>query len=265
MMKIGICGYGFVGNAVGTFFTEKNYSVTIYDKYKEINSFEAILDTDIVFICLPTNYDKSIESYNMTEINLTIEMLDKYGYSGIIVIKSTVLPNYCHNMNNMYPNLSIVANPEFLSAKTAVEDFRDQKHVVLGYTRDSRDTIIKLEELYREVLGAVVITVVDANEAALIKLGCNSFYAMKIEYFTELYMLCKKLGVSYENVKNGMLENGWINRNHTDVPGSDGKVSYGGMCLPKDIKALSGYMEEIGSINVVIKGVIEEREMLRKD
>lgn len=175
------------------------------------------------------------------------------------------MPNYCHNMNNMYPNLSIVTNPEFLSAKTAVEDFRNQRHVVLGYTRYSRDTIIKLEELYREVLGALVITVVDANEAALIKLGCNSFYATKIEYFTELYMLCKKIGVSYENVKNGMLENGWINRNHTEVPGSDGKVSYGGMCLPKDIKALSGYMEEIGSINVVIKGVIEEREMLRKD
>ena len=110
-MKIGICGYGFVGNAIGTFFTEKNYNVTIYDKYKEINSLEVILDTDIVFICLPTNYDKSIESYNMTEINLTIEMLDKYGYSGIIVIKSTVLPNYCHNMNNMYPNLSIVEGP----------------------------------------------------------------------------------------------------------------------------------------------------------
>ena len=264
-MRIGICGYGFVGNAIGTFFADKGYSVNIYDKYKEINSLGVILNTDIVFICLPTNYDKSIESYNMTEINLTIEMLDKYGYSGIIVIKSTVLPNYCHNMNNMYPNLSIVANPEFLSAKTAVEDFRNQRHVVLGYTRYSKGTIRKLEEMYREILGDVVITVVDANEAALIKLGCNSFYATKIQYFTELYMLCNKLGVNYENVKNGMLENGWINRNHTDVPGSDGKVSFGGMCFPKDIKALSSYMEEMESINGVLKGVIGERDILRND
>jgi UDPglucose 6-dehydrogenase len=265
MEKIGICGYGFVGNAVCTFFTDKGYNVTIYDKYKGINSFDVLLETAILFICLPTNYDTSIESYNMTEMNLTIEMLDKYSYSGIIVIKSTVLPNYCHNMNNMYPNLSIVANPEFLSAKTAVEDFRYQKHVVLGYTRYSRDSIIKLEEMYRELLGAVVITVVDADEAALIKLGCNSFYATKIQYFTELYMLCNKLGVSYENVKCGMLENGWINKNHTEVPGSDGKLSFGGMCFPKDIKALSSYMEEIESINGVLKGVIEERERLRED
>ncbi len=264
-MKIGICGYGFVGNAIGTFFTEKGYSVTIYDKYKEINSFEILLETDILFICLPTNYDTRIESYNMTEINITLDRLNNYKYAGIILIKSTLLPNYCHNMNNMYPNLSIVANPEFLSAKTALDDFRNQKHIVLGYTRYSSDTIRQLEKMYREVLGAVVITVVDANEAALIKLGCNSFYATKIQYFTELYMLCNRLGVSYENVKNGMLENGWINKNHTEVPGSDGNVSFGGMCFPKDIKALSSYMEEMESINGVLKGVIEEREKIRKD
>lgn len=264
-MKIGICGYGFVGNAVGAFFTERGYIVTIYDKYKEINSFEMLLETDVLFICLPTNYDKSIESYNMTEVNLTLEMLNKYNYIGVIVIKSTILPNYCHNMNNMYPSLTIVANPEFLSAKTAADDFRNQKHVVLGYTRYSRGTIIKLEEMYRELLGDVVITVVDANEAALIKLGCNSFYAVKIQYFTELYMLCNSLGVSYENVKNGMLGNGWINKNHTEVPGSDGNVSFGGMCFPKDIKALSSYMEGMDTINGVLRSVIEERDKLRDD
>jgi UDP-glucose 6-dehydrogenase len=37
------------------------------------------------------------------------------------------------------------------------------------------------------------------------------------------------------------------------------------MCFPKDIKALSGYMEEIESINGVLKGVIEERDRLRSD
>lgn len=264
-MNIGICGYGFVGSAISSFFTEKSYNVVIYDKYKDIGTFEKVIDTEILFICLPTNYDKCIESYNMTEINMTLERLYNHKYIGIIVIKSTVLPNYCKNMNNMYPNLTIVANPEFLSAKTALEDFRNQKHILLGYTRYSKKAIIKLEEMYRELLGDVEITVVDADEAALIKLGCNSFYATKIQYFTELYMLCNKLGVSYENVKDGMLRNGWINKNHTEVPGSDGKVSFGGMCFPKDIKALCSYMEEMNSTNSVLKGVIEERERLRDD
>jgi UDP-glucose 6-dehydrogenase len=168
-------------------------------------------------------------------------------------------------MNKKYKVLVIVANPEFLSAKTAVEDFKNQRHIVLGYTSNSKEGANTLQNVYKDLLGEVVITVVSTREAALIKLGCNSFYATKIQYFTELYMLCNKLGVSYENVKNGMLENGWINKNHTEVPGSDGNVSFGGMCLPKDIKALSGYMSSMDTHNLVVKGVIEERERLRED
>ena len=262
-MKIGICGFGFVGNAISALFIEKGYEVLIYDKYKNIGSNENLLEVDIIFISLPTNYREELGEYDMCEVDNTLEVLDKSRYRGIIVIKSTVLPDYCEEMNERYKGLFIVSNPEFLSAKTAVEDFKNQRHVVLGYTRHSKECIVKLEKVYKEVLGEVVITVVCAKEAALIKLGCNSFYATKIEYFTELYMLCNKLGVSYERVKKGMLENGWINIKHTEVPGSDGNISFGGMCLPKDIKALSGYMERKDVANIVIKGVIEEREILR--
>ncbi len=242
----------------------KGYNVSIYDKYKNIGIFENLLEADIIFICLPTNYSEELKAYNMSELDKSLERLNKNKYVGIIVIKSTVLPEYCEDMNERYKELVIVSNPEFLSAKTAVEDFKNQKHVVLGYTSNSKEGVNTMKNVYKEVLGEVVITVVTAKEAALIKLGSNSFYATKIEYFTELYMLCNKLGVSYESVKKGMLENGWINSKHTEVPGSDGEISFGGMCLPKDIKALSGYMEERLVSNLVIKGVIEEREMLRK-
>jgi nucleotide sugar dehydrogenase len=264
-MIIGICGLGFVGNAVNTFFENRAYEITIYDKYKGINSFDMLLETNVLFICLPTIYSEELGTYNMSEIDNTLDMLYKKDYRGIVVIKSTVLPGYCNSMNDKYKDLAIVANPEFLSAKTAIYDFENQKHIVLGYTKYSKEATRTIENVYRDILGVVVITVVDADEAALIKLGCNSFYAMKIQYFTELYMLCNKLGVSYEKVKNGMLGNGWINKMHTEVPGNDGEISYGGMCLPKDIKALSGYMSSKDIENGVLKSVIEEREKLRKN
>jgi UDPglucose 6-dehydrogenase len=264
-MIIGICGLGFVGNAVNTFFENRFYQIKIYDKYKGVNSFDILLDTNVLFICLPTNYNEDLGTYDTNELDGTLEMLFKMDYRGIIVIKSTVLPGYCHSMNEKYKSLAIVANPEFLSAKTAVYDFENQKHIVLGHTKYSKEATRTIQNVYRDILGVVVITVVDADEAALIKLGCNSFYATKIQYFTELYILCNKLGVSYEKVKNGMLENGWINKMHTEVPGSDGNISYGGMCLPKDIKALSGYMSSKDVENGVVKSVIEEKEKLRGD
>ena len=58
-LKIGICGHGFVGNAISSFFINKpGFNVLIYDKYKNINTFEIVLNTDMIFICLPTNFDK---------------------------------------------------------------------------------------------------------------------------------------------------------------------------------------------------------------
>jgi UDP-glucose 6-dehydrogenase len=74
------------------------------------------------------------------------------------------------------------------------------------------------------------------------KIFCNCFYATKIQFFTEIYLLCEKTGCDYNVVKNMMLGNGWINPMHTNVPGNDGNISYGGYCFPKDTNALNEYM-----------------------
>ncbi len=146
-MKIGICGFGFVGSAISVFFTEKGYNVSIYDKYKNIGSFENLLETNVLFICLPTNYSEELKGYNMSELDKTLERLNKNKYVGIILIKSTVLPEYCEDMNERYKELVIVSNPEFLSAKTAVEDFKNQRHVVLGYTSNSKEGVNSINKI----------------------------------------------------------------------------------------------------------------------
>ena len=53
-----------------------------------------------------------------------------------------------------------------------------------------------------------------------------------------------KLKTNYNNVKKLMLSNGWINPMHTQVPGQDGQLSFGGKCFPKDIKALNELLKK---------------------
>ena len=48
-----------------------------------------------------------------------------------------------------------------------------------------------------------------------------------------------------------MLTNNWINPSHTNIPGPDGLISYGGMCFPKDTNALNEYMKKMYFINFV--------------
>jgi len=97
------------------------------------------------------------------------------------------------------------------------------------------------------------------------KLFTNNFYAVKVQFFTELYLLCQKMNIEYNTVKDLMLKNGWINPQHTTVPGPDGKISYGGMCFPKDTNVLLQYMKKNDSPHSILESTVNERNELRKD
>ena len=271
-INIGICGFGFVGNAIYNYLEKLDlFNIIIYDKYKtivnvnndSIDSFEDLLKCHIIYLCLPTLYDENIKSYNMDEINNSLELLSNYNYDGLILIKSTILPDYCESVNNKYNNLHIFHNPEFLSAKTASEDFANQKQIIIGYTSQSEKYNYIIDKFYKILFPDVPINITNSKESALTKLACNSFYATKVQFFSELYLLCNKLELSYNNVKELMLNNGWINQMHTNVPGHDGLISFGGACLPKDISALNQYMKELSVPNEVINSTINERNKMR--
>jgi len=109
------------------------------------------------------------------------------------------------------------------------------------------------------------ISICSSDESESMKIFCNTFYAVKIQFFTELYILCKKLGFSFETIKKLMLKNDWINPMHTNVPGSDGMVSYGGYCFPKDTNALLAFMKSNECPSSVLASTVEERNKLRPD
>ena len=265
-MKIGICGVGFVGGAIKEYldnYKSTKFHIVAYDKYKNLNTFGSLLESDLCFICLPTRYDNEAQTYDMREIDATLALFAEHQYNGILLIKSTVLPEYCAKMNGLYPHLRMIHNPEFLSARTAAEDFAQQKHIILGSTRQSEQSLPTVVSFYRGLFPLAEISECRAASSALTKLACNSFYAMKVQFFTELYLLCDRLNISYEEVKEMMLKNGWINPQHTAVPGHDGQLSFGGACLPKDVAALNALMETMATPHKVIEAVITERDDMR--
>jgi UDPglucose 6-dehydrogenase len=97
------------------------------------------------------------------------------------------------------------------------------------------------------------------------KLFVNNFYAVKIQFFNELYLACKANGSNYSIIKDMMLKNGWINPSHTNVPGKDGKLSYGGACFPKDTNALLHYMKKHNIPCGIIDATVSERNKQRDD
>jgi UDPglucose 6-dehydrogenase len=265
MNKIGIIGIGFVGNAIKKFFEEKQ-EVVCYDKYKKFNKIEELLATDILFLCLPTLFDEEKNEYDKTAIYETCSFFSKNDYLGLVVVKSTVEPETTSKLSNMFKSLKICHNPEFLTARSAVQDFNNQNHIIIGKGSncDDRDLNI-LENLYRKYYPSAEISLCTSLESESMKIMCNSFYASKVMIFNEYYLLCQKNGSDYKKIVELMLKNNWINKMHTDVPGPDGQLGFGGACFPKDIRALNSFMQKYNSPNNILNAVINECDQVRNN
>ena len=264
-INIGIIGLGFVGNAIYNSFKKHNINVFGYDKYKNSDSLEECILCNIIFLCLPTLFDNINNCYDLSSIIDICNILnDKY--KGIVIIKSTIEPNTINNLQNKYTNIKLIHNPEFLSAKTAFEDFHNQTHIVLGKSNIINDNDINyVKTFYSYYYPQAEISICSSTESESMKIFLNSFYAVKIQFFNELYLLSEKMGCNYNNIVDLMLKNKWINPMHTSVPGTDNKLSYGGNCFPKDTNALMNHMKRNNTPHMVLKATIEERNKMRDD
>lgn len=217
-------------------------------------------------MALPTMYNETTGSYDKKPIIECCEYLETFGYSGLIVIKSTVEPETTHNLSTKFKKLSFVHNPEFLTARTAYEDFHNQTHIVIGQGNNCSNSKLELiRTFYSTYYPNAEISVCTSLESESMKIFCNSFYAVKVQFFTELFLLTKSNGSDYDKIVSMMLKNNWINSMHTQVPGPDGQASYGGLCFPKDTNALNKYMERTNSANGVLEACIKERNKMRND
>lgn len=260
--SVGIIGVGFVGDAILNSFQTLGIDVKPYDKYKNIGTFKDTLNSNIIFLCLPTLYSQEKGEYDKSALHEICKELQNEHFSGPVVIKSTVEPGTSEHLSKLY-NLHIIHNPEFLTARTAREDFHKQTHIVLGSTSiGGEDDINTVKNFYTKYYTAE-ISICKSWESEAMKSFANSFYAMKVQIFTEYYLLCHKEGTDYNKVVSLMLKNGWINPMHTKIPGPDGQISYGGACFPKDTQALLHHMQRLDSPHAVLEACVKERDTMR--
>lgn len=266
--SVGIVGFGFVGSAIYNSLKFKNANVEYYDKYKcgGVKSLEDMLDTNILFLCLPTKFNNLTKTYDKSAIYDVACELDKYKYNGSIIIKSTVEPQTTETLAQTYPDLNFIHNPEFLTAATASYDFHNQTHIVLGKSATcTNNHLEQVKQFYENNYPDAKISISTSTESECMKIFVNCFYASKIQIFNEFYSLCKKMNADFDKVKDMMLNNEWINPMHTNVPGTDGLLSYGGLCFPKDTNALLNFMKTMKSPNKVLESVVIERNEMRMD
>ena len=246
-MNIGIFGIGVVGTAVYNGFIDKNKIFRYDTNLRYDNIRETVSNSEIIFVCVPTpsnnnKYQNRIQQ-DLSYVNNAVDLINTFSITDrkTIVIKSTITPGTTRRYALRYPRHNFVFNPEFLTARTANEDFLKQVQIILG-----GDELDKVEQLYKETFPETLIRKISWEEAELFKYTCNVFGAVKVTYANQIYKACNKLNISYDVIKNLFIDNGWVNPMHLDVPGPDSLLGFGGACFPKDIQAFIAWGEDQG-------------------
>ena len=284
-MRISIIGSGYVGTTIAACFVDLGHEVVNVDIDEEIvkaindgqspihepvlddllathsgdrltatTDYDAILDTEITFLSLPTpsREDGSIDTSIIEAAAETLgETLRAKDGDHVVTTKSTVIPTTTRETlgpilertsgKRLGEDLHVSMNPEFLREGTAVEDFLDPDKIVFGTDSEvARETLHTVfEPLIDQTETAVVDT--DIEEAEMIKYANNSFLAAKISLINDIGNICKEYGVDAYEV--------------ADAIGLDDRISarflrsglgWGGSCFEKDTGAIRAAAREQG-------------------
>lgn len=270
-MNIGIIGQGFVGNAV---YSHMKTFVEIYAFDKDPNKFsnvsnikELIEKTDLTFLCLPTpmkktgECDLSIIYSTLEEIREGVKSLGKKGY--IVVIKSTIPAGTTEILNGKFgDNFGVVFNPEFLTEANSVEDYKNQKRIIIG---GPRPATTKVKVLFEKTFPRVPIIKTSSTIAEMVKYVTNTFLATKVSFANEMYQICDGLDIDYDKVIEYAKIDSRLGSSHWSVPGPDGDKGFGGHCFPKDIAALEFLAKNLGIQSTILEAVIKKNNEVRTD
>ena len=236
--KLGIIGHGYVGESQSFAFSP-SFDVRVYDKdsLKSTHSLNEVLDSDFVFVCVPTPMKKD----GSQDLSFVENFFKTAKEGPIYIIKSTVIPGTTNLLNEKFKNLKIIFSPEFLTERTAKLDILTQTRIILG---GDKNLTSKVRNIYDIRFKNKTIIETDSLTAEYIKYMNNTFFASKVSIMNEFYRLANHLGVDWETALYGFVSDQRIGDSHLNVPGPDGKLGFGGTCFPKDINAFISFAKK---------------------
>jgi GDP-mannose 6-dehydrogenase len=129
-------------------------------------------------------------------------------------------------------------NPEFLREGSAIADFYEPSYTVVGSADERAEACVR--DLYAAVDAPFIV--VEPEVAEMVKYVANCWHAAKIGFANEIGRVAKGFGVDGREVMRIIAQDTKLNVSPVYMkPG----FAYGGSCLPKDVRALLYYAQEL--------------------
>jgi len=259
MISVVIFGKGKVGQATAHALTKHNADLCIdwVDPAKGLD-FNYGACYDVAIICV-SSLEQSFADH--AAIESCLAHLRSTRFKGVVAIRSTITPEWVRDrLTTQFSELNVVHFPEFM--KQHGDHINDKPWVVvLGGNGDDTASFKQflLSCGYGKEDGYLLVDVI---QSSIVKLGQNAFLATKVAYFNMVADVCRHYNVDYGPVQCGITVDDRINAKHTDVPGWDGELGYGGHCLPKDTMAFAKVVNHVTDCEI-LPGVITYNGRIR--
>lgn len=263
-MNIAVVGYtGMVGKPTYKWLKKQGHDMMGITDRGGTHSWEQInANADYIIIAVPTPFNWKKKTY---KTNILEEVLDKINCGKKVIIKSTIVPGTTERLQKKYPKLYLLFNPEFLSVKTAWEDFVNPDRQIIGFTDKSYLYASEALHLLPQSPHSVIMK---SSEAEIVKYVNNFHGALMVIFANFFYDISKRLGVNFETIKKGAVASKWVGspmgRMYWEVF-HKGRRGYGGGCFPKDINSLIQWCEENKIDTEIIKATQKANVRILKD
>lgn len=237
-MNIGILGLGVIGDACKYGFEKLGHNVIGHDPKLE-TKIEAVKDTEVVYICVPT-WSLPDGSCDTTIVEECVNKLHKLKYNGVVAIKSTVTPTTTERLISE-TGMKICFVPEFLRERVAKKDFTEN-HDLLAVGTHSTEIYNKITTSHGNYPNAH--TMISPTEAEMLKYYSNIFNSMRVTFANEMYEVCQSINADYDKIKSAFIKRGTAKDLYLDV--NENVRGYGGVCLPKDTLAMATFVKKLG-------------------
>jgi nucleotide sugar dehydrogenase len=259
MNKIAIVGLGYVGKAYEKLFP----NTVLYDPFKGLDDKDAINKCDLAIVSVPTAMQED-GSCDISIIDETIKWLE----TPLILIKSTIPPGTTKNLKQKY-HKRICHSPEYIGEGGYYIPFWEFPHptepqhhsfMIIGGDPQDREDILAF---FFPILGPTkVYYQVDETTSELIKYFENAAIATKVTLCNEFYELARTFGVSYSQVREGLVLDERQGKMFTSV--FKDKRGFGGKCLPKDVNAIVFAAKLAGYNPEFLEEVLKSNERFKK-
>ena len=261
-LNIGLIGLGVVGGSLYNWL-KNNTQHNIYreDPGKGFNEIEPVKkDINVFFVCVPVPTNKN----GIQDTIILKNVLKKYREHKRVpfFIRSTILPKTTDHLKK-FLKMNLYAMPEFLVERESDKTFESQG-IICGCDLENTDLYNNQEDLLKKIFPNKKIILMTNREAELAKFAHNCMGALKVNFFNLIAKYSETITANYSNVLEGVLMSGYINAEHTRVPGPDGKHGFGGNCFLKDMFAFIKELKRIGLQSSSLECVMFENTTYRQ-